>query len=396
MGLRIAMYTHSLNPRGGVVHALSLAEALQTSGHQVTLIAPQPAGATLFRQTTVPTRFFPAEAVTGDLAALVQRRVGEYVAAVRSNPDPFDLHHAHDGMSGVALAGLRERGEIPAYVRTVHHLEDFGDAYLRVAQNRSVEMADLVLCVSRVWAEQLQTQFGREAIVVPNGVDLKHFTPVPQPDDQARCEAIAGPLPGPVLLAVGGIERRKNTLRILQAFLLARPNLPAGTRLVIVGGASLRDHSDYRSAFDDTLAGSPHQADVRVLGSVPDDLMPALYRRATALVFPSLVEGFGLAVLEAMASGRPVITSSRPPFTEYITENDGLLVDPVKTEEIAAAMVRLMDPSICAAYASRGHAVAERFSWPTSAHQHIAAYGQLPAPTGDRHARDALCRPVAG
>jgi glycosyltransferase-like protein len=460
--LRIAMYTHSLNPRGGVVHALSLSEALQEAGHDVTLIAPAKAGERLFRETSVRTYFFPAAPVApfrgcsserrfssdgegpalsersesngpalserresktpltpalspgcrgeGDgslppecvpnqadgLLNLVQQRLGEYSACVRKLRREFDLHHAHDAMSGGALAGLRAGGEIGALARTVHHLDHWDDPFLAGVQDRSVRSADLLFCVSRKWQEQLQTQFARHADVVYNGVDGRRFHPSSGESDHAACEELIGPGQGPFFLCVGGVERRKNTLAALRAFLTARDSLPAGARLVIVGGASLLDHSDYRRQFEAMLAAAACPGSVVVTGVVADRAMPALYRTAAALVFPSLVEGFGLAVLEAMACGTPVITSRRAPFTEYLTEEDALLVDPEDIADIAGAMQRIVDPPVRDRLVERGRSVAARFTWPACAQRHLAGYQRLLAnEQGGHDARNALCGSLA-
>ena len=129
-----------------------------------------------------------------------------------------------------------------------------------------------------------------------------------------------------ILLAVGGIEERKNSIRILEAFQQVL-TIHRDAQLVIAGGASLLDHGAYRRQFEALLAanGVLDRA-VRCLGPIPDAEMPSLYRLADALVFPSVKEGFGLVVLEAMASGTPVVTSRIAPFTEYLHENDVVLV----------------------------------------------------------------------
>ena len=106
-------------------------------------------------------------------------------------------------------------------------------------------------------------------------------------------------------------------------------------------------------------------------------LMPALYRSADALVFPSIKEGFGLVVLEAMASGVPVVTSRIAPFTEYLGDGDVLWCDPHDTGSIAAAMAAALEPAAGAAVVARGFAVAARHDWATAARAHLPAYEAL-------------------
>ncbi len=234
----------------------------------------------------------------------------------------FDVFHAGDGISANALATLKERGLIGGFVRTVHHVDAFADPRLQALQTRALVTPDRHFVVSRLWQRLLADEFGIAAALVGNGVDMRRYRSSPSPEDalvRAR-HGLVGP--GPLLLAVGGVEERKNTLRILDAFIRVRAIHPTA-RLAIAGGASLLDHDAYHAAFAERLArsGLPAGAVVR-LGPVPDADMPSLYRVADALLFPSVKEGFGLVVLEAMASACPVVLSRIAPFTEYCGEQD--------------------------------------------------------------------------
>ncbi|WP_354860180.1 glycosyltransferase, partial [Acetobacter fabarum] len=99
-----------------------------------------------------------------------------------------------------------------------------------------------------------------------------------------------------LILAVGGVERRKNTLHLLEAFLALRRDQP-DVHLVVVGGASLLDHSAYRTLFDMRLRQSDAAEHVTLTGAVADEDMPAFYRQAAVLAYPSVTEGFGLCPL---------------------------------------------------------------------------------------------------
>ncbi len=179
----------------------------------------------------------------------------------------------------------------------------------------------------------------------------------------------------PYFLAVGGVEARKNTLRILEAFRIVRASRPH-MRLVIAGGASLLDHGAYQAEFAAALAGSglPEDAVIRT-GPVADAQMPALYRGAAALVFPSIKEGFGLVVLEAMASGIPAVVSRIAPFTEYLGEHDALWCDPADVGSIASAMIASLDAGDDLRDA--GLAVAARHDWARVARRHLSAYAAM-------------------
>jgi len=185
---------------------------------------------------------------------------------------------------------------------------------------------------------------------------------------------------GPVFLSVGGVEARKNTVRILQAFAeihRARPD----ARLVIAGGASLLDHHTYQAAFGRELTALGEGASaVSLLGPIADPDMPGLYRLASALVFASVKEGFGLCVLEAMASGTPVIVSRIAPFVDYLDPSDALWCDPNDSSSIAAAMRQSLRPDVASSLRAGGPLVAARFAWRDVAERHLPVYRRLPEP----------------
>lgn len=374
--LRIAMLSHSTNPRGGVVHAMQLAEALTTLGHEVVLHAPDAKGAGFFRTPACGTMCIPAGPAPANMTAMVERRIADYVQHFESPAARhFDIFHAHDGISGNALAMLKQRGLIPLFARTVHHIDQFADPRLMELQDLSIDLADIFFTVSAAWQRALWER-GLNATVVGNGVDVERFAPVWSGEQTALRDRLKLP-PGPIFLSIGGVEARKNTIGILEAFRQLRAVRPDAL-LVVAGGASLLDHRDYQEEFRSELAAlRDHAAAVHLLGPVADEDMPNLYRLADALVFPSLKEGFGLVVLEAMASGVPVIVSSIAPFTEYLAADDAIWCDPHHPASIAEAMALSLMPQIRERVIPRGLEVAGRFSWRRVAEAHLSAYATL-------------------
>ncbi|MBI3528860.1 MAG: MSMEG_0565 family glycosyltransferase [Betaproteobacteria bacterium] len=384
--LRIALLAHSTNPRGGVVHALELGEALHAAGHHVAIHAPDASGRGFFRHTRCDAVSIPARPVSGGLAEFVGQRIDDYVDHfTRAGTDQWDILHAQDAISANALVTLRERGLVDNFLRTVHHLDTFADPRIIAWQKRGFASATRVLCVSRTWQDILAQIHGVAAEQVSNGVDTQRFSARADASDaQVRARYGLDPV-GPVLLAVGGVEERKNTLRLFQAFLEVRRNLPQA-QLVIAGGASLLDHESYRARFDSAvraggLATGPGQPLV-LAGPVADEDMPALFRSADALVFPSVKEGFGLVVLEAMASGVPVVVSRIAPFIEYLRDGDCAWADPFSAGSIARAIVGVCKPAIAGALRRAGRAVCENFTWAASAGRHLEIYADFPADAG--------------
>lgn len=382
--LRIGLLTHSVNPRGGVVHTLELARALHDLGHHVTVFAPAAPGERFFRATPHEVDLVPVGPPPKSLADRVGEHIVAFVAQLsrRLEHERFDILHAHDGIGGNALADLVDAGRIGGFVRTVHHLDPFEDARLAAWQKRSVERAARVLCVSPGWCMTIKREFGRDAALVANGVDCERFDRRPTARDAALAGHFGLRRGAPLYLAVGGIEARKNSVRLLEAFIRLRADVPSA-QLVIAGGASLLDHSDIWRAFHalSESVGLQTGRDLVLTGPLLDEDMPPLLRCADALVLPSLREGFGLVVLEALACGTPVVVSGIPPFTEYledaVIDGHALYADPQDGASIAQAMRRAVEPARALALAAAVPPVCRRYSWPASAQRHLQLYRSL-------------------
>jgi glycosyltransferase-like protein len=388
--LRIGLLTHSVNPRGGVVHTLELAQALHDAGHDVTVMAPAAPGQDFFRPVRCATRLIPIEGTPRDMVDMVATRIEATTRALDGwlATQSFDVLHTHDPIGGNALANLQDAGRIDGFVRTVHHLETFASLQLMAWQTRGFQRARQVFCVSRLWRDLLAVEHGVTASEVRNGIDAGRFRPDGTAADARLARRLGVRVGAPVVLAVGGVEARKNTVRLLQAFIRLRGTYPAA-QLVVAGGASLLDHAGYGRDFAElarrgNLTVGPGQA-VVLTGPLPDADMPGLYRLADVLAMPSLNEGFGLVVLEALASGVPVVVSRIAPFTEYLEANDAHWADPARASSIADALASALAhrrPDRIAATAAR---LAVRFDWAASAGRHARLYrAGLPHPVADR------------
>lgn len=373
--MRIALLTHSTNPRGGVIHVLELGRALQARGHAVTVVAPACPGDRFFRATPCQVELASAPGRTAGLAHSVRMRIAalrEHVGQLLGRQE-FDVLHAHDGIGGNALADLQQQGRIGGFLRTVHHVDRFADAQVQAWQERAIRAAQAVFCVSAIWRERLSAELGIRAEQVANGVDLERFSPAARATDAQVLQRHGICRAGPLVLSLGGVEARKNTRRLLLAFALLRHSLPRA-QLVIGGGASLLDHEAEVRAFraDAQRLGlriGPG-APVVLTGPLADDDVPALYRLADVVAMPSLVEGFGLVALEALASGAPVVVSRIAPFTEHFGADEATWADPQRPESIAEALLRALargrhhvPPQVC-----------RRYAWSSSAARHESLY----------------------
>ncbi len=223
--------------------------------------------------------------------------------------------------------------------------------------------------------------YGVDAEIVPNGVDLPRFSTPPPAAWTAALRDRVGATNRFLWLTVGGFEPRKGSDHLVRALAAARAAGDEAPVLAVVGGHSFQDHRAYRQAVLDSLPGLGLQLgrDVVLLGTVPDDELAAWYHAADGFVFPSVSEGWGLVVLEAMAAGLPVVATDIPVFREYLTPGvDSLLAAPGDDDALAAAMATVSrDEAVRAHLAAGGRAVAQRYGWDASARRHLEVYRSL-------------------
>ncbi|HEU5423624.1 MAG TPA: glycosyltransferase family 1 protein [Nitrolancea sp.] len=251
-----------------------------------------------------------------------------------------------------------------AFLRYPEQYPGTKQRYLRWMTRRSVEHAARVIAVSEHTRRDLLNFYHvapERVVVVPNGVGPE-FRPG---DDPAEARALRAThnLPDEFVLFVGTLQPRKNLLGLLRAWARVETAAP----LVIVGAPGWQ----YQPIFDE----------VRVLGigerviftGYSGDLA-SWYRAATVFVYPSLYEGFGLPVVEAMACGTPVVTSNVSSLPE-VAGDAALMVDPTDQDALAGAIARLLEsPELRATLRERGLARAAAFSWERTARETVAVY----------------------
>jgi glycosyltransferase-like protein len=381
---RVGLVTYSTRPRGGVVHTLSLAEALLARGTSVRVIALGDPGEGFFRDLAAPCHIVPAPPRADTLEERVALSVDALELGLAAVADEIDIMHTQDCIAARAAARVRDAGAAISLLRTVHHVDDFTTAALVDCQRQSILQPDRLIVPSQDWRRRLREEFGVDAQVVHNGVDAARFGPIdPHRRDALRRES--GTADRFVFLAVGGVEPRKGSVFLFEALarLVADPGLDPRPALVIVGGHSFQDHLEYR---DKALARLDELRlelgrDVIQLGTVTDEEMHAWYRSADALAFPSVKEGWGLAVLEAMSSDLPVVASDIAVLQEYLSDGTNAVLTAVgDPESLAKGMRKLMtDSGLRQRIVAGGRRVVPRFTWDRAARAHERIYRSITA-----------------
>jgi glycosyltransferase-like protein len=393
----VALLTYSAKPRGGVVHTLALAEALHDTGYPVRVFALGDPAAGFYRPVRAPVTIVPAPPALPTLEERVFASVAALAGALAGQAAAYPIMHAQDCISARAACRVRDAGltdgrqdacqsggragHVPVVIRTVHHVDDFTSPALIECQQQAVIEPDKVLVVSDYWRRLLAEQYGVEAAVVHNGVDAGRFRSADS-NLAARLRQRAGAADRPLILSVGGIEPRKGSDTLMRALAALRESGRAPV-LAIIGGHSFQD---YRAYSDRVLAMLPGLGltlgrDVVQLGTVPEAEMPAWYTAADVLAFPSTKEGWGLAVLEAMSAGLPVVVSDLPVFLEYLQPGRDALVVPVgDAAALSSALAAVLDdPDLAADLKAAGLAVSGGFTWSRSAGEHQAVYASAVA-----------------
>lgn len=242
----------------------------------------------------------------------------------------------------------------------------------------SMRRARRVLTLSSSVKHEIVAHYGlpEDKIVVTGAAPAAHFCPILDGDGLDAARARYG-LTRPFILSVGNLQPRKNIRRLVQAYALLPPPIRSRYQLAIVGQA-LWQHSDVYQA----VAEYQLQDGVTFTGYVPDEDLPLLYNAADLFVYPSVYEGFGLPILEAMACGTPVVTSSASSLAE-VAGDAGILVDPTCADDMASAMAAVLsNPDLANRLSERGLHRARSFSWEQTAGETLAAYQDILAASG--------------
>jgi glycosyltransferase involved in cell wall biosynthesis len=273
------------------------------------------------------------------------------------------------GAPGQIFHGLNQRlpvGKLPPAVTTFHDLfvlsgdystPEFRRRFATQARDAAAR-STIVIAVSAFTARQVASLLGVEhdrIRIIYHGVRRRVNPKARHPEK--------------LILFVGALQRRKNIARLISAFERAAPD---PWRLVLAGSAGFGAAEELRA-----LEASPARDRIDVTGWIDDARLAALYARASIFAFPSLDEGFGMPILEAMAAGVPVLASNRSAIPE-ICGGAALLADPFDIDALAGALQWLItDQELARGLSEAGIRRADCFSWENAVSQTWETYAEL-------------------
>jgi glycosyltransferase involved in cell wall biosynthesis len=287
----------------------------------------------------------------------------------------IQVYHATDFTLPPTLPGTRTLLTVHdlSFVRAPEATTPVLKAYLDQVVPRSVRRASFVVADSQATRDDLVEFYGTppEKITVLYGGVEPAFMPV---KDEAARKGVRQRynIPEtPYILSIGTVQPRKNYARLIEAVAELGPE-HKDVHLVIAGGRGWLENPIYQAVKDFYLSDRVH-----FIGFARDEDLPALYSDAVCLAYPSLYEGFGFPVLEAMACGTPAVTSGVSSMPE-VAGDAALLIDPYDVDALVDALRRLLtDEPLRSTLITRGFAQAARFTWDRSAHQLRDIYRNL-------------------
>jgi glycosyltransferase involved in cell wall biosynthesis len=303
--------------------------------------------------------------------------------AFRLYRDRLDLFHA----THYVLPPLRSRAVVT--IHDIIHLlypqflpSPAALVYARVMIRRALRRADRIITVSYNSKRDLVDYFGivpARVDVIYNGVSPRFRSDVSE-EDRTRVAAKYG-LRRPYLLFLGGEKPHKNVQNVVRAFGEARRVRPDLPHVLALAGPMPRNSA----RIDALIAALDLAAAIARPGLIDEEDLPGLLSGADALLYPTLYEGFGLPVVEAMACGTPVLTSSTSALQE-IAGGYAYLVDPLDVDAIARGILALAtDPKVRADFIELGRKRALDFSWDKAAERTLEVYEEALAGVGKRN-----------
>lgn len=369
--LRICLVSYEFPPSGGgeASYVYSLAAGLGRLGHEVLVIAPMTAKpeipGDLFK--IIPTR--PGHSLIREMEFLAQ---AERTISRLADDRRVDVVHVTFDYPTFFI-NLKSR--VPC-VATVHHLHKvealsmlphqkhvvpkiiqlLKASILTSLEGNLVRQCDATIAVSNFTAESVRRHLSvarREITIVKNGIETSEF----ENGDRERFRRVFPQAGEKSALFVGRLERSKGLDYLIPAFARVSDSIPGAT-LVVVG----RGGGGYLRELKSLATRLGVRDKVLFTGRIPQGLLPDAYAAASLVVLPSLMEGFGISLLESMAAGRPCVATRVGAIPEVVKDGEsGLLVAPANSRELGDAMIRILsDDSLAASLGKKGKERANR------------------------------------
>ncbi len=228
--------------------------------------------------------------------------------------------------------------------------------------------ASKILSISQATKEDIQKYYG----IAGEKIEVVYIAYQDLSEYAKRAPAVAESQK-PFFFFTGRVKPRKNVHGIVSAFIQFRKDLSSDCKLVIAGSSG----GQYRKEMEDELSKAGLRDEVFFVGYVSTEQLCAYYLNTVALVFPSINEGFGMPVLEAMSLGAPVITSNISSLPE-VAEDAGILVDPYNITDIAQAMERVFtDTTLRQSLIAKGYKQVQKFSWNKTAQRYLQIVAEV-------------------
>ena len=373
--MKIAMLTYSIKPRGGVVHALNLAEAISGQGHEVHLFAlAKEKGAKFFRPVSVPYSIFDFIPDNGDhptpeskAVANVERMIAKYVEKL---PRGFDVYHTQDCVGAVALNRLKKQGLNAPTVRTIHHIDIFNEYRLQKFQEESINDCDVKLVVSKYWQDHLRKNHGISTEITYNGVHPERF----ENAGGGTIRKKYGVTGKSAVLFIGGLEPRKGLEYLIMAMeQVIKKHSDTVLLAVARGGLVERGERGWFKMLVERLRLENH---VKIIDYIDERDVPKYYAACDVYAMPSRMEGWGIGIMEAMSAGKPVVATRAGGIPELVSSGkNGILVEPGNVSALASAISKLLaSQALRNRLGAAGRKTVRRYSWEETARKTINVY----------------------
>jgi len=240
---------------------------------------------------------------------------------------------------------------------------------------RSASEADAIICVSEFTKKDVLANLAKpekQVHVIYEGVDHNVYTPWSSDPKIDSSVLTSLGLESGYFLYVGKIEARKNLVRLVKAYEMSKRQIKTLPSLILVG-----KRGNGWKCVEKAIEESSNRSSIRMIGFLQKDVLPILYRNAMAFVYPSLFEGFGLPVVEAMACGTPVIVHNGTSLPEVVNDS-GRVIDTTKIESLSQSLIEVYkDPDMRSVLSDASIKRAQQFTWRNAARSTLEVYGKV-------------------